>query len=83
MLNFTNPVICKIELPVNAQTWKIPMQNQIELNGKVFRKAVITAKWSKWYESEVLVLFSKDSFVTVLCEDGSSAIVKAENVSYL
>jgi hypothetical protein len=53
------------------------------LNGKVFRKAVITAKWSKWYESEVLVLFSKDGFVTLLCEDGSSAIVKAENVSYL
>ena len=62
-------------------------QNEIELNGRVFRKAVVTAKWSKWYQSEVLVLFYKEnaigSFVTVLCDDGSTAILNAGDVSYL
>lgn len=62
-------------------------QNQITLNGKVFRKAVVTAKWSKWYESEVLVLFYKEhefgSFVTVLCDDGGTAIMNSGDVSYL
>ena len=62
-------------------------QNQIELNGKVFRKAVVTAKWSKWYESEVLVILYKEhkmgGFVTVLCENGSTVIMNTSNVKYL
>lgn len=60
------------------------MKNQIELNGKVFRKAVVTATGSKWHESEVLVILYKNiSFVTVLCEDGSTVIMNVKNVSYL
>lgn len=58
-------------------------QNEITLNGKILRKAIVTATWSKWYQSEVLVILYKDSFVTVLCEDGSSAIMNAKDVSYL
>lgn len=63
------------------------MQNQIELNGKVFRKAVVTASWSKWYESEVLVLSYQHhtfgGFVTVLCEDASTVIIQEDAVKYL
>lgn len=59
-------------------------QNEIALNGKVFRKAVVTATWSKWYQSEVLILNKTDTgFAYVLCEDGKCIIMNADDVSYL
>lgn len=87
MLNFTNQLVGKIELPVNLPMWRIPVQTQIELNGKVFRKAVVTATWSKWHDSEVLVLSYQQhafgGFVTVLCEDASTVVMQVENIMYI
>ena len=59
-------------------------QNELSLNGKIFRKAVVTATWSKWYKSEILVLNKTDTgFVYVLCEDGKCVIMNVKDVSYL